>query len=263
MINGTDSSKTFYLLNQTDNKIPIVFIHGVGLTYEIWQPQLDYFKDMTTISYDILGHGKTPLNKSDISFDDFSEQLIILLNQLNFDKIHLIGFSIGSLIARNFATKYNERLKSLTLLGSIFKRSEEQQKIVNDRFNLAKKNSTLSRQALKRWFTDKYLEKNLDTYEKISSILEKNNMKNFLKVYKLFVYHEDDDMSIKQIKAKTLIVTGENDIGSKPEMSKNISKLIHGSELKIIKKGKHLCNIECSEDFNSTIKKFIDKNDKA
>ena len=131
MINGTDSSETFYLLNQTDKKIPMVFIHGVGLTHEIWQPQLDYFKDNTTISYDILGHGKTPLNKSNITFDDFSEQLINLLDELKFDKIHLIGFSIGSLIARNFATKYNYRLKSLTLLSSIFKRSEEQQKISN------------------------------------------------------------------------------------------------------------------------------------
>ena len=173
MINGTDSSKTFYLLNQTDKKIPIVFIHGVGLTHEIWQPQLEYFRDNTTISYDILGHGKTPLNKSNINFDDFSEQLINLINELKFDKIHLIGFSIGSLIARNFATKYNNRLKSLTLLCSIFKRSEQQQKIVVDRFNLAKKNFKLSRQALKRWFTDEYLKKNPETYEKISSILEK------------------------------------------------------------------------------------------
>ena len=123
MINGTDFSETFYLLNQTDKKIPIVFIHGVGLTHEIWQPQLDFFRDKTTISYDILGHGKTPLNKSNINFDDFSEQLINLINELKFDKIHLIGFSIGSLIARNFATKYNNRLKSLTLLCSIFKRS--------------------------------------------------------------------------------------------------------------------------------------------
>ena len=170
MINGTDASGTFYLLHKNDNKIPIVFIHGVGLTHEIWQPQLDYFKDNTTISYDILGHGKTPLNKSIISFDDFSEQLINLLNELKFSKIHLIGFSIGSLIARNFAVKYNERLKSLTLLASIFKRSEEQQKIVNDRFSLAKKNLKLSRQALKRWFSEKYLEKNPGTYEKISTI---------------------------------------------------------------------------------------------
>jgi len=260
MINGTDSSGTFYLLNQTEKKNPIVFIHGVGLTHEIWQPQLDYFKDNTTISYDILGHGKTPLNKSSISFDDFSEQLINLLNELNFDKIHLIGFSIGSLIARNFATKYNDRLKSQTLLGSIFKRSEDQQKIVNDRFNLAKKNLKLSRQALKRWFTDKYLEKNPDTYEKISSILEKNNIENFLSVYKLFVFHKNNE-NFQNIKVNTLVMTGENDLGSTVDMSKKLSEVINNSQLKVIKDGKHLCGIECADDVNMAIKNFIELND--
>ena len=260
MINGTDSSETFYLLNQTDKKIPIIFIHGVGLTHEIWQPQLDFFKGNTTISYDILGHGKTPLNKSNINFDDFSEQLINLINELKFDKIHLIGFSIGSLIARNFATKYNNRLKSLTLLCSIFKRSEQQQKIVVDRFNLAKKNFKLSRQALKRWFTDEYLEKNPETYKKISSILEKNNMDNFLRVYKLFVFHKDDE-AFQNIKVNTLVMTGENDLGSTVNMSKKLSDVINNSQLKVIKNGKHLCGIECADDVNMTIKNFIEQND--
>ena len=260
MIYGTDFSETFYLLNQTDKKIPIVFIHGVGLTHEIWQPQLDFFRDNTTISYDILGHGKTPLNKSNINFDDFSEQLINLINELKFDKIHLIGFSIGSLIARNFATKYNNRLKSLTLLCSIFKRSEQQQKIVVDRFNLAKKNFKLSRQALKRWFTDEYLKKNPETYEKISSILEKNNMENFLRVYKLFVFHKDDE-TFQNIKVNTLVMTGENDLGSTVNMSKKLSDVINNSQLKVIKNGKHLCGIECADDVNMTIKNFIEKND--
>jgi len=260
MINGTDSSGTFYLLNQTDKNIPIVFIHGVGLNHEIWQPQLNYFKNNTTISYDILGHGKTPLKKSNISFDDFSKQLINLLDELNFDSVHLIGFSIGSLIARNFAVKYNDRLKSLTLLGSIYKRSEEQQKIVNDRFNLAKKTLKLSKQALRRWFTDKYLEKNPDTFKKISSILEKNNMKNFLEVYKLFVFHKNDE-NFKNIKVNTLIMTGENDIGSTVDMSKKLSEIINNSQLKVIKDGKHLCGIECADDVNMTIKNFIEKND--
>ena len=260
MINGTDTSGTFYLLNQTDKKIPIVFIHGVGLTHEIWQPQLDYFKYSSNISYDILGHGKTPLSKSNISFDDFSEQLIKLLNELNVDKIHLIGFSIGSLIARNFAVKYSDKLKSLTLLSSIYKRTKQQQMIVNDRYNLAKKNLKLSTQALKRWFTDKYLEKNPNTYEKISSILEKNNIENFLKVYKLFVFHKNNE-NFKNIKVNTLIMTGENDIGSTVEMSKKLCKLINNSQLKVIKNGKHLCSIECADDVNMAIKNFIDKNE--
>lgn len=259
MITSTDSSGTFYLMNQTDKKIPLVFIHGVGLTHEIWQPQLDFFKDDTVISYDILGHGNTALNKLNISFDDFSEQLMNLLNELKFSKIHLIGFSIGSLIARNFACKNNDRLKSLTLLGSIFDRNQEQQKIVENRFNLAQKNLKLSRQALKRWFTDKYLEKNPNTYEKIISILEKNNIENFLKVYKLFVFHKNDE-NFQNIKVNSLIMTGENDIGSTVDMSKKLSEVINNSQLKVIKGGKHLCGIECADDVNMAIKNFIEKN---
>ena len=259
MINNTDPSGTFYLLNKKDQKVPLVFVHGVGLTHEIWKPQIDYFKDYTSLSYDILGHGKTPLKKTNISFDDFSEQLIKLINELNFQKIHLVGFSIGSLVARNFATKHNDRLQSLILLGSIYKRSEDQQKVVNDRFNLAKKNHTLSKQALKRWFTDKYLEKNPNTYEKISSILEGNNMENFLKVYELFVLHKNDE-NFKNIKVNTLIMTGENDIGSTVEMSKNLSNVIENSQLKVIKNGKHLCGIECADEVNMNIKNFIKDN---
>lgn len=259
MINNTDPSGTFYLLNKKDQKVPLVFVHGVGLTHEIWKPQIDYFKDHTTLSYDILGHGKTPLKKTNISFDDFSEQLIKLINELNFQKIHLVGFSIGSLVARNFATKHNDRLQSLILLGSIYKRSEEQQKIVNDRFNLAKKNHTLSKQALKRWFTDNYLEKNPNIYEKISSILEGNNKENFLKVYELFILHKNDE-NFKNIKVNTLIMTGENDIGSTVEMSKNLSNVIENSQLKVIKNGKHLCGIECADEVNMNIKNFIKDN---
>ena len=156
MVIGNTASGTFYVFNKKEQSIPIVFVHGVGLTYEIWQPQLDFFNGYSNLSYDILGHGKSSLTKQNISFDDFSDQLIELINELKIEKIHLVGFSIGSLIARNFATRYNDRLQSLILLGSIYKRSEQQQKIVNERFNQAKKELKLSRQALKRWFTDKY-----------------------------------------------------------------------------------------------------------
>jgi len=260
MKTGNTASGTFYVFNKKEQSIPIVFIHGVGLTYEIWQPQLDFFKDYSNLSYDILGHGKSSLTKQNISFDDFSEQLIDLIDELKIEKIHLVGFSIGSLIARNFATKYSNRLQSLILLGSIYKRSEQQQKIVNERFNQAKKELKLSRQALKRWFTDKYLENNPNTYEKISSILSENNMANFLKVYELFVRHKNDE-DFEKIQTKTLVMTGEHDIGSTIEMSQQLNNIIKDSELKIIKDGKHLCGIECADEVNLAIKNFVNKNE--
>jgi len=260
MKTGNTASGTFYVFNKKEQSIPIVFIHGVGLTYEIWQPQLDFFKDYSNLSYDILGHGKSSLTRQNISFDDFSEQLVDLIDELKIEKIHLVGFSIGSLIARNFATKYSKRLQSLILLGSIYKRSEQQQKIVNERFNQAKKELKLSRQALKRWFTDKYLENNPNTYEKISSILSENNMANFLKVYELFVRHKNDE-NFEKIQTKTLVMTGDHDIGSTIEMSQQLNNIIKGSELKIIKDGKHLCGIECADEVNLAIKNFVNKNE--
>ena len=182
------------------------------------------------------------------------------MEEININKIHLIGFSIASLIARNFATRFNDRLQSLILLGSIYKRSDEQQKIVNQRFEQAKKELKLSRQALKRWFTDKYLENNPDIYEKISNILSANNMPNFLKVYELFVNHKNDE-DFKKIKVNTLVMTGEQDVGSTVEMSKELDNIIQNSQLKIIKNGKHLCGIECADEVNLAIKKFIEQND--
>ena len=254
MINAKDSQNTFYILDKK-NDVPIVFIHGVGLNHKIWEPQINVFKN-TFLAYDILGHGKTPLNKENITFDDFSNQLINLIDELNIKKIHLVGFSIGSLIARNFASKHSDRLESLILLCSIFKRTEKQQQIVKDRFELAKKSKSLSKQALKRWFTDEYLEKNPNIYNKINSILEQNNLENFLKIYELFVNHEDNEQ-FEKIKTKTLIMTGEGDIGSTPEMSVNLGKVINNSNVKIISKGKHLCSIECADDVNMAIKKHI------
>ena len=257
MINSFDSKGTYYQLNKK-KELPIVLIHGVGLDHEIWEYQFNSFEN-TVLTYDILGHGKTPLRAGRITFDDFSAQLINLIDELDIGKIHLVGFSIGSLIARNFATKHNDRLQTLTLLSSIFKRSNQQQKIVDDRFEKSKNSSKMSNDALVRWFTEDYLKKNQERSEWISSILSRNNMKNFNKIYELFVKHKDDE-DFKKIKTETLVMTGEEDVGSTPEMSKNLSKVIKNSKLKIIPKGKHLCSIECADDVNNAIKEHI-KND--
>jgi len=113
--------------------------------------------------------------------------------------------------------------------------------------------------ALRRWLSEDFIKKKPEIYKKIYSILEKNNPTDFLKCYEIFVNYADDDNKLKKINVDTLITTGENDLGSTPEMSKNLSKVIQGSKFVEIKGGKHLCGIECANDVNITFKKFIDK----
>ena len=148
MSSTSDKFNTSYFLKKTNDTIPIVFIHGVGLTKEIWQPQIDFFKDNNLLTYDLIGHGDTPLEKTQLNFKDFTEQLLNLINELNINKIHLVGFSLGSLIARHFASEYNDRLSSLTLHGSIYKRSLEQKRVIENRFELIKTNDLASKKCL-------------------------------------------------------------------------------------------------------------------
>ena len=207
-----------------------------------------------------MGHGKTPLKKSSVSFEDFSRQLFRLINELNFNKIHLVGFSLGALIARHFASKHSDKLNSLIIHGSIYRRTEEQKRVVVNRFEVAKMKRPASKQnAIRRWLSENFIKKNPEIYKNIYSILDKNNHKDFLKCYEVFVNYIDDDNMLAKIKANTLITTGENDVGSTPEMSRNLSKMIPESKFMEIKGGKHLCSIECANDVNITFKKFIDQ----
>jgi (E)-2-((N-methylformamido)methylene)succinate hydrolase len=245
-----------FIDNNTD---PLVFIHGVGLNHKMWEPQINSLNNHSIITYDLLGHGRTPYNKEDVTLNDFSNQLDYLLKFLKIDKINLIGFSLGSLIALDFASKFQDKLKSLTLIGTTYKRTYEQRALVIERFEQAKLNTPISKQALKRWFTDKYLNDHPEIYNQFIKILTKDgqNHLNFLKAYKLFAYHQDNIDIIKKIKTKTLVMTGSGDSGSTVEMSKSLSDDLINSSFIEINNGKHLCSIECADDVNINLKNFI------
>ena len=93
--------------------------------------------------------------------------------------------------------------------ASIYKRTENQRRVVINRLNLAKlKRSTSKTNSLRRWLNESFIKKNPKIYEKIFQMLENNNQNNFLKSYKLFVDYKDDDSMLKKINVNTLITTG-------------------------------------------------------
>ena len=149
MSQNFDPNQNYYSFidNNTD---PLVFIHGVGLDHKMWEPQINSLNNYSIITYDLLGHGKTPYNKEEVTLNDFSYQLDDLIKFLKVDKINLVGFSLGSLIALDFASKFQDKLKTLILLGTTYKRTPEQKSLVVERFEQAKLNKPISKQALKR-----------------------------------------------------------------------------------------------------------------
>ena len=128
-----DSHGNYFEFSEIKNSTPTIFIHGVGLDNTMWYPQKEYFHNKSVIFYDLLNHGQSNGDYKDLSFEIYSNQLLNLINELQIEKINIVGFSIGALVAQHFTEKFYEKVNKLVLIGSVYKRSDKQIEIVQNR----------------------------------------------------------------------------------------------------------------------------------
>ena len=141
---GFDNNSTYFEYNLDYSHIPNVFIHGVGLDNTMWLPQKKYFHDKNVIFYDLLNHGKSKKGFKELKFDNFTDQLIQLVDFLKIKKFNLIGFSIGALIAQHFTSEYYEKINKLIIIASVYKRSEKQKTKVKNRYKMVLEGKSLT-----------------------------------------------------------------------------------------------------------------------
>ena len=252
-----DSHGNYFEFSEIKNSTPTIFIHGVGLDNTMWYPQKEYFHQKSVIFYDLLNHGKSISGYRDLSFAIYSNQLLNIINELKLEKINIVGFSIGALIAQHFTEKFYEKVNKLVLIGSVYKRSEKQIEIVKNRFSEAVNGKSITIDSIKRWFSEKYLNNNSHVYDFFYNLLEKKKNEDFLPAYKIFVNSDNYHVNYSNFNMPTLVMTGENEIGSTPLMSKGISEEIKNSSLYLIKNAKHGATIEQADTVNKKINKFL------
>ena len=252
-----DHKSTYFEQGFYNNGIPNVFIHGVGLDNTMWYPQKKIFENKPVIFYDILNHGKSKKGFYKLTFQDFSDQLDSLLTYLKISKINLIGFSIGALIAQHFTASNIDKINKLVLIGSVYKRSKQQIEIVKNRYKEASKGESITMESIKRWFSPLYLKQNPDVYKFFFNLLENKKNEDFIPAYKVFVESDEKKLNFSKFNIPTLIMTGENEIGSTPQMSENLHQEIKNSILYIIKDAKHGATIEKAKDVNNQLIKFL------
>ncbi len=253
----TDSHGNYYEFNKTKNSPTTIFIHGVGLDNTMWYPQKKYFNYQSVLFYDLINHGQSIGGFKDLSFDIYNNQLLNLINELQLDKINIVGFSIGALIAQHFTEKFYDKVNKLVLIGSVYQRSDKQIETVKKRYNEALNGMSITNDSIKRWFSDSYLNNNPQVYDFFYNLLEKKKDEDFLPAYKIFVNSDNYKINYNNFKMPTLIMTGENEVGSTRLMSEGISKEIKNSDLFIIKDAKHGATIEQANVVNEKLNNFL------
>ena len=123
----------------------LIFVHGVGMSGEIWKPQVQhFFSNYRVITYDFLGHGQSQTPKKPPTLEDYIEQLNSLVKTINITSFSLVGHSMGALISVAFSLKYPEKVTALLPLNMVYKRGNCAKNDVINRANLILKTGEIN-----------------------------------------------------------------------------------------------------------------------
>ena len=243
----------------------LIFVHGVGMSGEIWKPQVQhFFSNYRVITYDFLGHGQSQTPKKPPTLEDYIEQLNSLVKTINITSFSLVGHSMGALISVAFSLKYPEKVTALLPLNMVYKRGNCAKNDVINRANLILKTGEINNidQTLDRWFKNKTKHHQMQRIKKVRQLLSDTNPQSYGYAYKLFAESDRHfENKLSELKMPVLYLTGSDDPNSTPEMSNEMANESPQGSFISIDKEAHMMAYIASEKINPVIEKFLKKNE--
>ena len=241
---------------------PAMFlIHGIGASREAWKNLVPTLRNhFTVISYDLRGHGLASLPGKELSLDDLVDDLEQIRCEINIDRAHFVGHSLGGMIGPAYARKYPERVISLGLLSTAaFRTSDDSTKVWKVVKAMESRGIPQILETLTdRWFTDEFIQSHPEVVEKRLNQVIATNPEVFLNVFRIYAGTEMKPW-LHEIKCPSLVLTGENDGGCNPRLNRQIASALANSELVILPDLKHSILLEAGEKVAKEIIRFCSR----
>jgi pimeloyl-ACP methyl ester carboxylesterase len=240
---------------------PLLLIHGVGARLDNWDGVAERLKGrFSLIRPDLRGHGRSSKTRPHYSLDLFSSDLIALLDHLRVERCGVVGHSLGGMIAQRLSLRNPQRVSALALLSTAFGRTSEEKAKVLARVALIQDGIAGDHfhNSLARWFTDEFRAQYPDFIARYAERNAENDPACYAEAYRVLATSDLGD-EIAAIACPTLIVTGEHDQGSSPEMARRMHALITGSELHILPRMRHSILIEAPDQVAELVGTFFSK----
>lgn len=241
---------------------PALFlIHGIGARKTGWAKIVEQLKDQfTCISYDLRGHGDSPLPEGRFGLNDLVDDLEALRARLGIEKAHFAGHSLGGMIGPAYARRFPERVLSLGLLSTAAFRTEDDSSKVKAVVTAMRDKGIpqILDTLTARWFTDDFAAARPDVIEWRKKQVIDTDGDVFLNVFDIYA---ETEMSpwLHEVTAPSLVLTGELDGGCNPRLNTQIAEAMPNSELVILDGLKHAILIEASERVGPSMKAFLQK----
>lgn len=233
---------------------PVVLIHGVGLRAEAWAPQMaDLQSEYRVIAVDMPGHGQTDPVPNGADLQDYVAWAGLMLRALDLGPVAVAGHSMGALIAMGLAVTHPETVTKLAILNGVYRRSDAAKAAVMARANEIARGVIDTEAPLSRWF-----DKADPNREQVQGWLQSVDPQGYAAAYRAFAVGDGTYVAdLPNIRAKTLVLTGELDGNSTPDMAQSIAAQIPNAEVAVIAGHRHMVNLTAARAVNAALKHWL------
>ena len=239
----------------------VLLIGGLGDTVESWQFQLDLLSDRYRLTaFDNRGAGRTAMPEDPVSVEIMADDAAAVLRTLEIPSAHVAGFSGGSIVSQELASRHPELVRSL-LLQSTWSVMDPYFRswLLFVRWLIEVAPS--ERAFLEGFFLDIYTVRahNDGTVaqfiDEVLAFPHKQTTKDFHRYIDAVLYH-DTTQRLPLIAAPTLVLAGGRDSTARPSLGRAVADLIPGAQFEVMEEEAHQPFQEIPNEWNARVDTF-------
>ena len=235
-----------------------VLVHGVGLDRQMWAPFAAALR-RPTITYDLIGLGEGPRPPGPYSLELYAQQLAAVVGD---EVVDIVSFSMGALVAQRFAIEHPSRVRRLVLVSGVFDRTPAERDAILARVAAVRSGAYPEsvEPALQRWFTPKFAVQHPEVVDGVRRRMLANDVRAYADAYEVFACGDAALVPVVgSIAAPTLIVTGECDERSTPDMARRQAAVMPSATCVIMPELRHLIPLEAPNELAALVGRFLDE----
>ncbi|RPI14019.1 MAG: alpha/beta hydrolase [Ignavibacteriae bacterium] len=245
------------------NKKSIIFVHAFPTCNRMWDPQVEALeKEYNVITYDLRGFGYSDMDYN-LTMDSHVDDLFSILESSELDKPVICGLSMGGYITLRALERGQDKFKAVVLCDTRSEADANENKIkraaqiaqikgggLNDFISTFIK-GTMSESTL----NGDEAKKNISGF--LKEIISWQKPEGICTALMTLASRTDTTAFLEQLNIPTLIMVGEDDKLTPPELSKAMHSKIKDSQLKLISGAGHFTNLENRVEFNENLVNFL------
>ncbi len=271
-VKSFDGTTIHYVVQRNKNKHFLVFLHGVGVNWTIWNKIIEFFDyaGYSIIAIDLRGHGmsETPIAAEKYVFSHFAKDVRAVLTKEKITLFSFIGHSLGGGIAIDYITQFQKKPKTMIVLDTAVTNPFAEKGFMNINQSVSKLLGFLVKhQKIKQKLQKKEIDLS-KAYHKNKILFGMRMLKQCqLKVMvtildKLTEYtrtHSEKSIkALQKLSIPVLVITSLYDKVVPAGNSEDISRYAKKAVFKIIKDVHHAIMLDKPDEVSTTILKFLE-----